>query len=229
MGLASEKCCCLIPLRLGTFIIALWFFVLYLIDAVTGFLGVNAVIVYSGQTAKAWYYINLLFTVLVLVGGFCGIMGSAFSQKKFAKTFSIIVWISCALSFIKYVISLALLIVYRQNMIDTCIRSGFVSLNNAQRNLGVSTISTGSYYTPVHYPNTLTANAASADECEQSVKMLIILWGALIFVVQVVQVYFATVVATYAKRLRSGARHHRLHDQQIKDFEESRFHMSTVY
>jgi hypothetical protein len=114
-------------------------------------------------------------------------------------------------------------------MINTCIRSGFVSLNNAQRNLGVSTISTGSYYTPVHYPNTLTANAASEEECEHSVKMLIILWGVLIFVVQVVQIYFATVVSTYAKRLQSGARHHRLHDQQIKDFEESRFHMSTVY
>lgn len=33
----------------------------------------------------------------------------------------------------------------------------------------------------------------------------------------------------YASRLRNGARHHRLHDQQIKDFEESRYHMSTVY
>lgn len=37
-----------------------------------------AVIVYSGQTAKAWYYINLLFTVIVFVGGLSGIFGSIF-------------------------------------------------------------------------------------------------------------------------------------------------------
>ncbi|KAI8983983.1 hypothetical protein BDF20DRAFT_911160 [Mycotypha africana] len=248
MGLALEKCCCFIPLRIGTFIIALWFFIVYLIDAITGFLGVNcknkqqplkriaintycktAVIVYSGQTAKAWYYINLLFTVLLFVGGFAGIIGSLIAQRKSAKFFSVVVWISCAVSFIKYLISLVLMIVYRQNMINTCIRSGLVGIGNAQSGLLPTTISLNGYYTPVKYPNTLNAHATSMENCEQSVKTLIILWGVIVFVVQIVQVYFASVVGVYAARLRSGARHHRLHDQQIKDFEESRYHMSTVY
>lgn len=229
MGLGLEKCCCFIPLRMGAFIIALWFFVAYLFDAVTGFLGINAIMVYSGQTAKAWYYINLIFTILVLVGGLFGIIGSLFAQRKSAKFFSIIVWICCLLSFIKYIISLVLMIVYRQNMVDTCIRSGLVGLGNAQAGLTATTVSTGSYYTPVRYPNTMNSFATSQEDCEQSVKLLIILWGAVIFVVQLLQVYFASVVSAYANRLKSGARHHRLHDQQIKDFEESRFHMSTVY
>ncbi|KAK4518186.1 uncharacterized protein ATC70_001537 [Mucor velutinosus] len=229
MGLALEKCCCFIPLRMGTFIIALWFFIAYLFDAVTGFLGINSIIVYSGQTAKAWYYINLLFTVLVFVGGLSGIIGSIFAQRKSARFFSIVVWVCCALSFIKYVISLVLMVVYRQNMINTCIRSGIVGFGNSQIGLGPTTISTNSYYSPVKYPNTMNAHATSAEDCEHSIKMLIILWGVLIFIVQMVQIYFASVVGAYATRLRSGARHHRLHDQQIKDFEESRFHMSTVY
>lgn len=70
MGLALEKCCCFIPLRMGTFIIALWFFVswhliinnrddstdqhnkqvAYLFDAVTGFLGVNCMFYYIKRT-----------------------------------------------------------------------------------------------------------------------------------------------------------------------------------
>lgn len=189
----------------------------------------KAIIVYSGQTAKAWYYINLLFTVLVFMGGLSGIIGSIFAQRRSAKFFSIVVWICCVLSFIKYVTSLVLMIVYKQNMINTCIRSGFVGLNNAQIGLMPTTISTNSYYTPVKYPDTMNQFATSEQECQQSVKMLIILWGAVIFIIQALQIYFASVVNAYAARLQSGARHHRLHDQQIKDFEESRFHMSTVY
>ncbi len=185
--------------------------------------------VYSGQSAKAWYYINLLFTIIVLLGGLFGIVGSLFASRKSAKFFSIVVWMCCFLSFVKYIISLVLMIVYKQNMINTCIRSGFVSINNSQIGLEPTTVSTNSYYSPVKYPNTMNSFATSQEECEQSVKLLIILWGAIIFVVQVLQIYFASVVNAYAARLKSGARHHRLHDQQIKDFEESRFHMSTVY
>ncbi|KAI8997647.1 hypothetical protein BDB01DRAFT_771820 [Pilobolus umbonatus] len=229
MGTTLEKCCCFIPLRLGTFIIAMWFFTAYLFDAITGFLGINSVIVYSGQTAKAWYYINLLFTVIVFVGGLSGMIGSVFAQRRSARFFSVVVWVCCVLSFVKYVISLVLMVVYRQNMINTCIRSGLVSISNAQRGLVPTTISTNGYYSPVTHPDTLNAFATSAEDCEHSIKLLIIAWAVVIFVVQLVQLYFAAIVGAYANRLNSGARHHRLHDQQIKDFEESRFHMSTVY
>lgn len=40
-----------------------------------------AAIVYSGQAASAWYYINLLFTVLVCVGGVIGMFGSCFVSR----------------------------------------------------------------------------------------------------------------------------------------------------
>jgi hypothetical protein len=151
------------------------------------------------------------------------------AQRRSAKFFSVIVWICCALSFIKYIISLVLMIVYKQNMINTCIRSGFVGINNSQIGLVPTTVSTNSYYSPVKYPNTMNQYATSEQDCEESVKLLIIIWGAVIFVIQLLQFYFGSVVSAYATRLSSGARHHRLHDQQIKDFEESRFHMSTVY
>lgn len=110
------------------------------------------------------------------------------AQRKSARFFSIVVWVCCSLSFIKYVISLALMVVYRQNMINTCIRSGIVGFGNSQIGLGPTTISTNSYYSPVKYPNTMNAHATSAEDCEHSIKMLIILWGVLIFIVQMVQV-----------------------------------------
>ncbi|OBZ84537.1 hypothetical protein A0J61_07417 [Choanephora cucurbitarum] len=229
MGLTVEKCCCFIPLRLGTLIIALWFFVAYLLDTITGFLGINSIVVYSGQTAKAWYYINFLFTVLVLVGGLFGIFGSLFAQRRSARLFSVVVWICCGLSILKYVISLGLMAAYRHTMIQTCIRSGMVGISNAQTNLTPTTVSVGGYYSPVKYPETLNANATSEEDCEHAMQLMIISWGVVGFFVQLLQLYFATVVNAYASRLEQGTRHHRLHDDQTKDFEESRFHMSTVY
>ncbi|KAI8368968.1 hypothetical protein BD560DRAFT_398233 [Blakeslea trispora] len=229
MSFTLEKCCCFIPLRLGTLMIALWFFIAYLLDTVTGFLGINSIIVYSGQTAKAWYYINFLFTVLVFVGGLFGIFGSIFAQRRSARIFSIVVWICCGLSLLKYAVSLGLMITYRQTMIQTCIRSGLVGMGNAQTNLVPTTVSVGSYYSPVRYPDTLNANATSKEDCEHAIQLLIISWGIIGFFVQLLQAYFASVVNAYATRLDNGARHHRLHDDQTKDFEESRFHMSTVY
>ncbi|KAL0080307.1 hypothetical protein J3Q64DRAFT_1759432 [Phycomyces blakesleeanus] len=230
MGMGMEKCCCFIPLRLGTFIIALWFFVIYLLDAVTGFLGVNAVIVYSGQSAKAWYYIDLLFTVLVCLGGLLGIVGSCFASRGFAKFFSVIIWINCGLSIVKYAVSLALMVVHREDLIRSCLRSGFVGFSNAQTPISSTvTISESPYYAPVKYPGTLNAHATDLEQCQYNVQSFLIVYGVVIFAIEILQIYFASVVSAYASRLRNGARHHRLHDQQIKDFEESRYHMSTVY
>lgn len=80
------------------------------------------------------------------------------------------------------------MIVYRQNMINTCIRSGLVGIGNSQSGLVPTTISTGSYYTPVRYPDTMNSFATDPEECENSIQLMIILWGAIIFAIQVLQV-----------------------------------------
>ncbi|KAI9359411.1 hypothetical protein BD770DRAFT_342737 [Pilaira anomala] len=229
MGLGLEKCCCLIPLRLGTFFIAIWFFAIYLFYSATGFVGVNAIVFYSGQAARPWYYINLIFTVFICVGGLCGIVGSLCASRRFSKAFSVIVWISCILSMVVYVISLVLMAINSDNVIESCMVIGFVGVQNVQRNISPVHISQTEYYTPVKYPGLLTEHAGSEADCARMLKTFTILFGVIIFIVQLVQIYFAYVVSAYAKRLSNGARHHRLHAQQIKDFEESRYHMSTVY
>ncbi|KAI8390299.1 hypothetical protein BD560DRAFT_380568 [Blakeslea trispora] len=229
MGLGLEKCCCFIPLRLGTFIIAIWFCALYLLYTATGFLGINAIVVYSGQAARPWYYIDLLFSVFICVGGLCGIIGSTFASRRFSKAFSFIAWVNVALSILIYVISLVLVGIHRNQIVDSCRVVGFVNVNNARREPNFSTPSSQVHYSPVHYPGLLTEHAATESQCQSMTKTFIIAFGVVIFVVQLIQIYFAYVVGAYAKRLANGARHHRLHAQQIKDFEESRYHMSTVY
>ncbi|KAG1410448.1 hypothetical protein G6F58_009131 [Rhizopus delemar] len=172
---------------------------------------------------------NLLFSVFICVGGLSGIIGSLFASRRFSKAFSIIVWISCVLSFILYIVSLVLITTKRDSTINSCRVMGFIGIGNPQTIIEPTHISHSSYYTPVKYPGLLTANAGTESECSAQLNLFSILFGVLIFIIGVIQIYFAYVVGIYAKRLKNGARHHRLHAQQIKDFEESRYHMSTVY
>ncbi|KAI7902191.1 uncharacterized protein BX663DRAFT_512041 [Cokeromyces recurvatus] len=231
MGFGLEKCCCLIPLRLGTFFIAIWFFAIYFLYSATGFLGVNAIVFYSGQAARPWYYINLLFSVFICLCGFCGLIGSCFSSRKFSKVFSVIVWINVDLSFLIYLISFILIISNYNRLVNSCQVVGFVGIGNPQQEITpVQLNNEYNYYSPVkQYPGLFTEHAADEKACKSMIKNLIILFGSLVFIIQLIQVYFAYVVSAYAKRLTNGARHHRLHDQQIKEFEESRYNMSTVY
>ncbi|CAM0138987.1 hypothetical protein VKS41_008548 [Umbelopsis sp. WA50703] len=223
-----EQCCCCIPLRAGTFIIALWFFVVNLFEATSGFLGRNSIFAYASQTSRAVFIVQQLLTLLIACGGLFGMVGSCLASRKFAKIFSITVWTACGLSILKYLISLILIATHRDNIIASCEATGFVSMSNPQTSIG-NTFTSSPYYHPVKYPGTLNANSMSYGDCEQAVKVMLITFGVIVFVIQVVQIYFASVVSAYASRLRNGARHHRLHDQQIKDFEESRYQMATVY
>lgn len=93
------------------------------------------------------------------------------------------------------------MIVYRQNMINTCIRSGLVGIGNSQLGLTPTSVSTGSYYTPVRYPDTMNTFATSPQDCEDSIKLMIILWGAIIFVIQLLQVKYFICLLVKKKKL----------------------------
>ncbi|KAI8876283.1 hypothetical protein K501DRAFT_200740, partial [Backusella circina FSU 941] len=195
----------------------------------TGFVGINASVFYSGQKSIAWYYIGLLFSIFVCVGGLLGVIGSCTRSRSFAKAFSVIVWINCLLSALIYVISLILMATNSPHSIESCRVIGFVDSHNPHKDVTPVQLSTSEFYTPVKYAGLLTEHAESESNCAHMTKLFTITFGVVVFVVQLVQIYFAYIVNAYAKRLSNGARHHRLHAQQIKDFEESRYHMSTVY
>jgi hypothetical protein len=110
------------------------------------------------------------------------------SSRKFAKVFSVIVWVNCTLSMLKYVICLALMISHRLDMTRSCLRSGFIGFTNSQTSITPAIIPDSPYYAPVRYPGTLNAHAASQSDCEASIKTFLITFGVVVFVVQVIQV-----------------------------------------
>lgn len=78
--------------------------------------------------------------------------------------------------------------VYRDQMVKSCERSGFVSFGNNQVPLTGTVLTDSSYYSPVRYPGTLNAHAMSAEDCEHSVRTLLISFGVVIFLVELLQV-----------------------------------------
>lgn len=78
--------------------------------------------------------------------------------------------------------------VHQDKMVKSCQRSGFVGFGNSQVPLDPAILSDSPYYSPVRYPGTLNANAASAADCKQSVKTFLIAFGVVIFFIELLQV-----------------------------------------
>lgn len=75
-----------------------------------------------------------------------------------------------------------------QQVIESCMVVGFVGVQNIQRNISPVHINPSEYYTPVKYPGLLTEHAASEADCAKMIKIFTILFGVIIFIVQLIQV-----------------------------------------
>jgi len=211
-----KKCCLCIPLRAGTFLIALWFFAFSGFEAITGFLGRNAILSYVSQTNIAIFWVEECLAIVVALGGLVGIIGSCFASRGFVRAFSIITWINCVISIIQHVSSLVVVGLNRQNLIDECVSTGKFDVSPAE---------VTSFYTPINRNITLSSsnttgvspNSASYETCQKEVEVFFIAAAIIILVIQFIQFYFATVVASYAAKLTFQPRHTKLMNQQDWD------------
>jgi hypothetical protein len=97
---------------------------------------------------------------------------------------------------IVYIVSLVLMTVHKQNVINSCRVVGFVGIQNAQREITPVRFSStnNDYYSPVKYPGIMTEYATSQEDCEHIMKTFSILFGVIIFVVQLLQVQIVYVL-----------------------------------
>jgi hypothetical protein len=229
-----KKCCFCIPLRAGTFLIALWFFVFSSFEAITGFLGRNAILSYVSQTNKSLFWIEESLAVVVALGGLVGIIGTCFATRGFIRAFSIVTWINCVFSVIQHVSSLIVVGVNRQNLINEC------SLTLTGK-FDASPAEVTPLYTPIMRNHTLGAQpdsnstiGGSPDSnsvyatCAKEVEIFLIVAAVVVVVVQFIQFYFGMVVAAYAAKLTSQPKHTKL--MMPQEWDEQRMPMrESVY
>ena len=102
-----------------------------------------------------------------------------------------IVWVNCILSIIVYAASLVLIALNKQRVIDSCSVVGFVGVGNAQHDITPTQLnSNNAYYSPVKYPGLLTEHAASKDACSSMINTFTIVFGVVVFIVQLIQVKY---------------------------------------
>lgn len=78
---------------------------------------------------------------------------------------------------------------YSQNVVESCMVYGFVGIGNPQQNISPVHLSGTSYYTPVvQYPGLMSQHALSENDCSHLIKTFAIIFGVIVFVVEVVQV-----------------------------------------
>jgi len=238
--MALTKCCCCIPLRAGAFIIGLWFLIVNGFEAVSGFLGRNTVISYASQSSAAIFWAEIALSLLIAVGGLFGLIGSCCASRGFITAFSIITWISCLISIVKHVGAVVLIAIHRNEIVDECTKTGLVALSSSSVTLSSNGTWTNgnSTYSPVLHEGTinspnLTSNSTappSRADCEKDVEIFLIVTAVVIIFIELMQIYFASVVGAYATKLRTETRHHKLRDQQIKDWDEAQMPMKdSVY
>jgi len=204
--MSMKKCCLCIPLRAGTFLVALWFFVTSSFEAITGFLGRNAILSYVSQTNNIIFWVEESLTIVVALGGLVGIIGSCFATRGFVRAFSIITWIICIVSVIQHVSSLIVVGMNRQNLISECSETGKFDASPAE----VTPL-----YTPIIRNHTLSPQPNSDGNtiyatCAKEVEIFIIVASVVVVVIQFIQFYFGMVVTAYAAKLTSQPKHTKL-------------------
>ena len=75
-----------------------------------------------------------------------------------------------------------------RHVIESCMVVGFVGVGNPQRTIAPVQLSGSGYYSPVRYRGVLTEHAGTQDDCANVIRIFTIIFGVIVFVVQLVQV-----------------------------------------
>jgi len=232
--MALTKCCCCIPLRPAVFIIAAWFFFSNAFEAITGFLGRNTTFEYLRQTSPIAFWVEEILTILVALGGFLGLVGVTCASRNFVYSAAAIIWFNVVVSIVKRVGAVVIIGLHQDGVIASCEQDGIFTLTNPDTiSVLTNVASNSSSYTPVIRPGTLNQNNItlfngtkfSKDFCQKEAQYFLIGMAIVVAIVELFQIYFAAVVSAYAKQIKSGARHHRLRETQIRDWDESQVRM----
>ncbi|KAI8368861.1 hypothetical protein EDC96DRAFT_574019 [Choanephora cucurbitarum] len=208
MGLGN--CCFCIPLRVGVTSIAILSSVFYI--AILIFLLMNRQgfdelpqTMISSTLTLFWVFVGTLslFAAFSLFGVIAGLT----QNKTMMNIFRFLYWTVTLLLFISSTAFWIYLMIQRDSVTTGC--QQFMALN--------ATTSITSTYSPVTLPDG-TDGGLYHDYCASLTRQVLIISGVLVFVGNLVQIYFASVIGAYARRLKAGmtSQHQQLRD--LDDF-----------
>jgi len=212
-----ERCCLCIPLRAGVFIIALLLSLVWASEVILLVVHKKTIFDYfpdSSPLITPVYYTCIAAALLYCLGGLFGLVGSLAQNRPMASTFSVINWTLVTLELISSFSAWVYLLEEKDNIINDCVtgspavaQNGTTSSTSSPPSANVNI--TGASNTS-SYP--LRIQVSSAAACAGDVQKVIIVMGVIVFVGNLISLYFASVVGAYATRLKRNNQHHKLRD-----------------
>ncbi|KAI8889973.1 hypothetical protein K501DRAFT_328759 [Backusella circina FSU 941] len=195
--MGQYKCCCCIPIRAGVLIIALLTAALYIFCTVGLLINKSALTAaydgVSSTTMTGIFYTEVVISLIFAVCALFGVVGSITQNRKMISLFKGAYWLS---AIIEFIICIARIIVF--------------SLNRS-----ALTASCVAEYT-ARYPGDSSAEAE--ENCSNAVRLFLIIGSIVSVIISLIEIYFATVISSYATRLRRTNLHEKL--RNLEDFPE---------
>ncbi|KAI8047828.1 uncharacterized protein B0P05DRAFT_565210 [Gilbertella persicaria] len=209
MGLGN--CCFCIPLRVGVTTIAIVSSLFYI--AILSWLLVDRNVIYTLpqetlSSASAIFWILIAMISLFAACSLFGVLGGLTQNKTMINIFRYLYWTVTILLLISSTAIWIFMMVKQNSLVTSC-----------QDYLTLSTASSDSYYSAVTLPDGI-ASTLHKEDCVTAVRQWLIISGIIVFLGNFVQVYFASTISAYARRLKAGmtSQHQQLRD--LDDFPE---------
>ncbi|ORE07732.1 hypothetical protein BCV72DRAFT_102306 [Rhizopus microsporus var. microsporus] len=215
MGL--NTCCFCVPLRTGVTVIATISFLFYLACLISFIMGRDGIHSFPKEDLSAVlgiYWTAVAVVSLYTASSLLGILGGATQNRTMINIFRFLYWTMALLILVTSTVTWIMMLVKRNSIVSECQR--YLLEQDSKQN---------SYYTPVTLPD--GRMVAHQEDCTSATKQVIIIIGIFVFLGNFIQLYFASAINAYARRLKSigTIQHHKLRD--MDEFPETA--KMTVY
>ncbi|KAL0095874.1 hypothetical protein J3Q64DRAFT_1709026 [Phycomyces blakesleeanus] len=193
---SSKSCCCCIPLRAGVMVIAIVSSAFYISSLV--YLLIRRSDMFAKHPDSLNFLTPIFWTSVAVVSVYSissilGVFGSISQNRAMTAVFRVLYWIMAILILVVSVAGWVLLLVNRDSWQDEC--ANYVSKPDSD------------IYSIVKVPSGSEVATVLQNACSNDLKTILIVSGIAVVMGNIIQIYFASVVSSYASRLKRGNKH----------------------
>ncbi|KAI9022772.1 hypothetical protein CLU79DRAFT_143495 [Phycomyces nitens] len=216
-----KRCCCIIPLRGGTVLISLAVAIVSGLLLALTFTHKNPMVMHLAgiHTVLPWVY--TIFLGVSAAVGLYGLLASTVGNLFLMRFYKFLFWLLTILVTIWQTGSFVLALINRSKTLAACNEANPSSNSTAPASGNQTSVGKDTSFTFAGYNTTFlgmqTGNTYGLANCDQAVQAGVILLAVFLFLGAIFMFYFASVVGSYATKLRERSLGHRLRDAEWDD------------
>ncbi|KAI9022939.1 hypothetical protein CLU79DRAFT_749591 [Phycomyces nitens] len=207
---SNKSCCCCVPLRAGVMVIAIVSSAFYISSLVYLLIRRSDMFAKhpdSLNTLTPIFWTGVAVVSVYSISSILGVFGTISQNRAMTAIFRVLYWIMAILILIVSIAAWVIVFVKRDSFQDECISL----LGRPDSDI----------YSIVKVPSGSEVATALQNACSDDLKTVLIVSGIAVVIGNIVQIYFASVVSSYASRLKRGNKHIPL--RNLDDFPDNSY------